>query len=274
MADHREILTRSAPPPHLQIGYGPLADHVADVWLPADTAPAPLVVVVHGGFWRAQFDRHHTAALCDALAASGYAVASVEYRRTGAGGGWPATFDDVSLALDTVPDVVADAAPGRVDRHRVVHVGHSAGGHLAAWAASRPSLPPASPWSVTGPDPAVLGVVSLAGVLDLAAAAHDRLDDSATQALLGGEPADVPGRYAAADPIRLVPAGVPIVVVHGTDDDRVPPAISRRYAARAGSAATLVELAGTEHFALIDPESAAWPAVLNAISRLVPRGPG
>ncbi|RIQ34967.1 alpha/beta hydrolase, partial [Jiangella rhizosphaerae] len=139
MRDPREVLTRAAPPPSLTVTYGELPDQVADVWLPAGKAGpmAPLVVVVHGGFWRAEYDRRHARPQCAGLAAAGYAVAAIEYRRAGAGGGWPATFDDAATALDTVPALVADATAGgtaRVDANRVVHVGHSAGAHLAVWA--------------------------------------------------------------------------------------------------------------------------------------------
>lgn len=285
----------------LQIAYGPLPDQVADVWLPRGTTggPVPLVIVVHGGFWRVEYDRGHARPQCVALATAGYAVVAIEYRRIGGGGGWPATFDDVSLALDTVPEAVASVASGRVDIRRVVHVGHSAGGHLAAWAASRHRLPASddgravSRWRTSGPDPALRGVVSLAGVLDLTACAELDLDDGAARELLGGGPADVPERYAAADPLRLAPAGVPMILLHGTDDRHVPPEFSRRYAAAglapetsaggagfgasAGGAGSvspakasvgLVELAGVEHFALIDPQSSAWPAVLAAVADL------
>jgi pimeloyl-ACP methyl ester carboxylesterase len=113
------------------------------------------------------------------------------------------------------------------------------------------------------------GVVSLAGVLDLAAAAELDLDDGAAVALLGGDPTTQPERYAVADPLRLVPASVPVALLHGTDDRQVPPVFSRRYAAAAGPGATLTELPGIEHFGLIDPESAAWPAVLAAIAILL-----
>lgn len=275
MRDPREVLTRTAPPPLLTVAYGDLPDQVADVWMPDGDGvrSVPLVVVVHGGFWRAEYDRRHARPQCAALAAAGYAVAAVEYRRIGAGGGWPATFDDVTLALDTVPALAAAAAPG-VDAGRVVHVGHSAGAHLAVWTASRHRLPAGSRWSSTERQPRPDGVVSLAGVLDLGAADALDLDGGAVRALLGGDPAARPDRYAVADPLRLAPAGVPVVLLHGTDDPQVPPEFSRRYAVAAGPAATLTELPGIEHFGLIDPESAAWPAVLAAVAGLLRRPPG
>lgn len=256
--------------------YGESSGQVVDVWLPeAGTEPAaPLVVVVHGGFWRAEYDRRHARPQCAGLAAAGYAVAAIEYRRVGAGGGWPVTFDDVATALDEVPGLVAEATadgPVPVDTARVVHVGHSAGAHLAVWAASRHRLPAGTRWAAPAPADRPAGVVSLAGVLDLRAAAGLDLDDGAARALLGGGPADRPDRYAAADPLRLAPPDVPVTLLHGTADRQVPPAFSRRYAAAAGPSANLRELPGIEHFSLIDPESPAWPAVLDAVAGLLGR---
>ncbi len=271
------MLTRAAPPPRLTVAYGDLPDQVADVWLPVGhpggpRTGAPLVVVVHGGFWRAEYDRTHARPQCAGLASAGYTVAAIEYRRIGAGGGWPATFDDVALALDTVPGLVAAAAPGAVDHTRVVHVGHSAGAHLAVWAASRHHLRAGSRWATAAGRPtAPAGVVALAGVLDLVAAAELQLDHSAALELLDGDPVTRARRYAVADPMALVPPGVPVALLHGTEDRQVPPAFSRRYGAAAGPDATLRELTGVEHFGLIDPESTAWPAVLDAVNDLLRR---
>ena len=256
--------------PDRTLSYGPLPEHVVDLRLPVveDIAgPAALVVVVHGGFWKAEWDRAHAAPQSAGLAAAGHVVATVEYRRVRmAGGGWPGTLDDLALLTDTVPALVAAAMPGQVDEARTVLVGHSAGGHLVTWAASRHRLPPSSPWHRAEPLP--VGVVSLAGVLDLALAAALRLGGGATQALLGGEPDERPERYAAADPARLLPTGVPTVLVHGTRDEEVPLEVSRSYAASAGAAGQQVvlhELAGTDHMALVDPTSPAWPSVLAAV---------
>lgn len=274
MRDPREVLTRAAPPPRLTVAYGGSPDQVADVWLPDGGGRAPLVVVVHGGFWRAGYDRTHTRPQCAGLAAAGYAVAAIEYRRVGAGGGWPATFDDVAAALDTVPALVARATaggPAEADAARVVHVGHSAGAHLAVWAASRGRLPAGARWTASSERARPTGVVALAGVLDLRAAAELDLDDGAARELLGGGPAQRPERYAAADPLGLAPPGVPVALLHGADDRQVPPEFSRRYAAAAGPLATLREPAGVEHFGLIDPESPAWPAVLDAVAGLLRR---
>jgi acetyl esterase/lipase len=264
--DPREVLTRPAPAPDATVRYGPLPDHLADVRWPRprpgtpDDGPPPLVLVVHGGFWRAGTDRQHTGAQCAALAAEGLAVAAIEYRRTGQpGGGWPGTLEDVAAAVDAVPGLVAEAAARAglgVDTGRTVLLGHSAGGHLVAWLAA-----------TARPD--VVGAVSLGGVLDLRAAHRLRLDPApggtAVEALLGGGPDDVPERYAAADPSGLGPPAVPVLAVHGTADDIVPAELSRSYAQATG--AELVLLDGVDHFAVIDPLSRAWPDAMAAVRR-------
>jgi acetyl esterase/lipase len=249
MVDSREVLTRPAPPPDLTVSYGPHADHIADVRF-ADR-PGPLILLWHGGFWRSAYDRSYTGPMAADLAGRGYAVASLEYRRTGGAGGWPATFDDVSASIATVPDLIAAAAPGRVDLDRIIYAGHSAGGHLAVWAASR-STP--------------AGVLALAPVLDLAGAYAQDLDGGAVDALLGGGPDAVPERYAIADTAALAAPAAPVWLVHGDEDDRVPVEMSRAYAAATGC--RLTELPGAGHFGIVDPLSAVWPAVLTALEGL------
>ncbi|MFI6235090.1 alpha/beta hydrolase family protein [Micromonospora sp. NPDC050784] len=258
--DPRAVLTRPAPEPDRTVAYGDDPDQVADLRLPAGTGPArPLVVVLHGGFWRAEYDRRHTGPLAAALAAAGYPVAQLEYRRTGQpGGGWPGTLTDVLTGVAELPALAAEALPGRVTPAAPILVGHSAGGHLALYAAA---TAPAT----------VRGVLALAPVADLGEAYRRDLDSGAVAALLGGGPAQVPDRYAAADPRMLVPIRTRTVVVHGSDDLQVPAEMSRDFVAEAraeGSDISLVELPGCEHFGLIDPESVAWPQVLAVLRSL------
>lgn len=267
-ADPREVLSRPAAAPDTTLHYGDLPEHVVDVFLPSAARDnRTLVLVVHGGFWRVEYDRMHVRPMAEALAARGYTAAAIEFRRTGqAGGGWPGTFDDVARAVDVVPLLVAEALGTTLSK--VVLLGHSAGGHLVTWAASRPSLPPSSPWF--RPDAGADLVVDLAGVCELRHAHTLGLDDHATRELLGGGPDDVPDRFAVADPSVLRP-GAPVVVLHGTEDQIVPVEVSRAYVKAmldrgAGSLVRLVELRGLEHFGLIDPLSPAWPAVLDALS--------
>lgn len=264
-ADPRDVLSRPAAPPDTTLSYGHLPEHVADVYLPASQDDVrTLALVVHGGFWRAEYDRVHVRPMCEALASAGYTVASIEFRRTGQpGGGWPGTLDDVARAVDIVPALLSRTLATTL--HRVVLLGHSAGGHLVTWAASRPSLPSTSPWYRL--DAGADLVVDLAGVCDLCHADALGLDDHAIRDLLGGGPVDVPDRFAAADPAALTPAA-PVVVVHGTEDVQVPIAVSGSYVkamADVGAEVRFVELAGVDHFGLIDPLSTAWPSVLAAV---------
>jgi acetyl esterase/lipase len=256
-----DVLSRSARPPDLTLSYGPLADHVADLWLPPADGPArgdrwPLILFLHGGFWRAAYDRRHAGPLAEALAAAGFAVCCPEYRRVGQeGGGWPGTFDDIRSAVAVLPGAVLDATDRRVDEGRVVLAGHSAGGHLALWASSRLAGPP---------QPAAGAVVSLAGVCNLADCYRMRLGHDAARDLMGGGPGQFPERYAAADPSLALPLGLPVSLLHGTADDRVPWEQSRDFGERArvvGDRVSCVLLPGVGHFELIDPLSAAWPAV-------------
>lgn len=281
--DPLDVLTRPARPPDLVLRYGEHADHVADVHLPRPTAAERMVtgaapvfaMFLHGGFWRAAYGRQHTAPLAEALAAAGFVVCAPEYRRTGQpGGGWPGTFDDVVAAVDLLPGLVAQAAGGLADCNRMVLAGHSAGGHLAIWAASRHRLPVGSPWRTAGP--VVAGVVALAAVSDLAACFEQGLGRQAAGELIDGGPEQFPDRYAAADPTRLLPVGVPVRLVHGTDDDQVPCEMSLSYvrqALDAGDDTACTVLPGGSHFDVIDPASPAWPPVLSAF-RLVGQGAG
>ncbi|MEV0153492.1 alpha/beta hydrolase [Micromonospora sp. NPDC050686] len=259
-ADPRDVLTRPAPAPDLTVAYGSHPDQVADLRRPAGPGPGRLLVVVHGGFWRAEYDRTHTGPLAAALAAQGHPVAQLEYRRTGQpDGGWPHTLTDVLAGVAALPGLAADALPGLVAPGAPILIGHSAGGQLALYAAAH------APGTVGG-------VLALAPVADLAEAYRLDLDSGAVAALLGGGPDDVPDRYRTTDPRSLVPTQVRTVVIHGTEDRQVPLSLSRRYVAAtaaAGTPATLVELQGCEHFGLIDPESAAWPQVTAALRSLL-----
>lgn len=246
--------------------YGAHPEQVGDLAVPAGTPPAagwPVVVLVHGGFWRQAFARDLMAPLADDLAERGAASWNVEYRRVGGDGGWPTTFSDVAAAVDHLATLVDDGAT--LDLDRVVLVGHSAGGHLALWAAGRGLLEDPAP----GADPRVVPclVVGQAAVADLAAG--QTLGDGAAQDLLGGTSEEVPERYALADPTRLVGHGVPVLLTHGEDDDIVPLDQSRAYASAAevaGDEVELVVLPG-DHFAVTAPADALWQAVLDAVER-------
>ncbi|MGY1742658.1 MULTISPECIES: alpha/beta hydrolase family protein [unclassified Blastococcus] len=237
------------------VAYGPHPDQFLELTLPgaAPAGPAPVVVVLHGGFWRSAYGVELARPLAADLAAAGFAAVAVEYRRVGAGGGWPATVADVAAALDTLPGLAEEHG---LDLGDVAVVGHSAGGHLAAWAAGRALLPAGSPGA--GPRVRVAAAVLQAGVLDLGRADAQGLGRGAVREFLGGPP--TPELLALADPVRLLPTGADVLCVHGTGDDVVPPEQSERYAAAAAQAGDRVQVRPVpgDHMVLIDPAGPAW----------------
>jgi acetyl esterase/lipase len=230
--------------------YGEDASQLAELFTPDDGGPHAVVVVVHGGYWRARYDRSLMTRLCEDLTRHGLAAWNLEYRRVGNGGGWPETFLDVAAGVDLLATV-----PAPLDLARVGAVGHSAGGHLALWAAARTRLPAEAP----GANPKVVpkAVVSQAGVADLRLAAVTSPSDEPTRALLRGS-GDV---HALTSPRELIPLGVDQLVLHGAHDDTVSIEISRSYAAAASAAGDPCELRvlpGAGHFEHIDPATSEW----------------
>jgi acetyl esterase/lipase len=241
--------------------YGPDPAQFGELWLPGVT-PAATVVIVHGGFWRARYDVSLGRPLAGDLARRGYAVWNLEYRRVSAGGGWPATFEDIAAGIDLLAELP-------VGTTRVAVIGHSAGGHLAAWAAGRAGLPPGAPGAQ--PLVAVTAVICQAGVLALADCAREGVGGTAALDLMGGRPQDLPDRYRLADPMAAVPVEAAVLCLHSRADDAVPFAYSERYvaaAARAGGRARVHETQG-DHFTLIDPHSADWQVAAGALPGLL-----
>ncbi len=258
--------------------YGTEPTSFGDLRLPDGIGPHPVVVLIHGGFWRAQYGLDLMGRLGDDLAARGFASWNIEYRRGGEpGGGWPGTLQDVARATERLRDLAPEHA---LDLGRVVTLGHSAGGHLALWVAARPRLPVGAlgtgdMGALTGPSALrVVGAISQAGAADLAECWRQGLGRGAVAELLGGTPDEVPERYAAADPARALPLGIRQALVHGTLDDVVPLDISERYVAaaiEAGDDARLRPIAGADHRAVIDPTTPAWAACVEELLRMVPR---
>jgi acetyl esterase/lipase len=235
------------------IAYGDDRSQFVELTLPTGE-PKGVVVVVHGGFWKAAYDIEYGRPLAASLAEHGWAAWNVEYRRVGNGGGDPATFDDVATAIDAL-------AEQDLDLSRVLGLGHSAGGHLVTWAASRGRYPR---WQ-TSVD--LTGVVAQAGVLSLDAAYDEHLGGGAVAAFLGHRPGPDDARL---DPIQQVPLEIPVHCIHGTDDTTVPVSQSRDYVAAAraaGATAGLTEVAG-DHFVVIDPRSGVWRETLTVLDGL------
>jgi len=269
-----QVAKLKPPPPGERVAYGvhPLA--FGDLRLPKGDGPFPVVVVIHGGCWRAQYDLAHIAPLAAALGEAGVATWSLEFRRIGdAGGGWPGTFEDVAQGLDHLRRLSREVP---LDLERVVVIGHSAGGHLALWLAARGQLPKESPLHSADPLP-VRGVVSLAGIADLRGygGSPGYCNDS-VELLLDGSARKRPERYAQTNPLELLPIGVPMRLVHGALDTVVRPEQSQRFAAAArarGDDAQLELLDTAGHFDLIAPFSAAWPRVRHTVLALLGRSP-
>ena len=253
----------SGPAGSTRHAYGSDPNQFGELYRPTGSAKAGTVVIIHGGFWRAQYDLTLGQPLAADLVARGYTVWNLEYRRVGqGGGGWPGTFADVAAGIDALATL-------DVDTDHVCAVGHSAGGQLAGWAVARQKLPTAAP----GSDPKVVttAAVCQAGVLDLITAANSQVGGTAVPDVIGGSPDEQPERYRYVDPLELLPVLAPVLCVHGRDDDIVPMAQSTAYVAaarRTGSRASLEQVDG-DHFTLIDPSSAAWRVVVDALPGLL-----
>ncbi|MEU6140067.1 alpha/beta hydrolase [Streptomyces sp. NPDC047081] len=305
-AEEESAFSHPAVDPDATAAYGDHPDQLIDFYAPRAEDPSgaqvPLVVVLHGGAWRAPYDRRHISPFADFLARRGFAVASVEYRRgpgdegvaipaqgagaangvggdvdtstgTGTGTGavagrWPDTFDDVAAAIDALPALVREALP-QADPRRMVITGHSAGGHLALWAAARHVLPADAPWRTDRPAP-LRGVVALAPIADFEVSGKLNVCGDAARQLLGGE-----GHFAErrpyADPALLLPTGIATTLVQGRGDLVVPQAVAESYAdaaAKAGEVVGLTLLEEVGHFPLIDPAADACAVVAEEIAQL------
>jgi len=253
----QSILEIPPAPPGVHIAYGNDEFQFGELYLPESKGLHPVAIVIHGGYWRARYDLRHIGHFCVALAKAGVAAWSLEYRRLGnAGGGFPGTLDDVRAGAAHLKKIATERS---LDLKRGVATGHSAGGQLVLWLAKQGVIP-------------LRGVVPLAPVADLRSAWTLKLSSNVVADFLGGSPAAMPERYRAASPIEMVPLRVRQRVIHGDRDDVVPLAMSRGYveaARKAGDDCTLTEPAGAGHFELIDPRTAAWGQVRDAIVKLV-----
>ena len=246
-----EVVTESP----RRITYGDDPSQFVELWLPADTGVAlPVVVLIHGGFWRAQYGLDLMDPLAADLIARGYAVLNIEYRRVGSGGGYLETLHDVAAAIDLLPTLST-----ALDLNDVAVIGHSAGGHLALWAGSRGALPAGAP----GTDPLVVPrlAIGLGPVFDLVASDAAQVGAGAVTDFMGGSATELADEYAIATPSAA--AGVPLVVVRGALDDIVPAQFA--VPTPIGDV-KVVDIADEDHFDLIDPASDSWAAVIELLT--------
>ncbi|MEN8233343.1 MAG: type II 3-dehydroquinate dehydratase [Actinomycetota bacterium] len=249
------VISRAAWPMET-ISYGPDDDHVGDLRIPDGPGPFPVAVLLHGGFWRDVFTRDLLDAAAVDLTRRGWATWNVEFARVGGGGGWRASSADAAAAIASLGSFGVDHG---LDLDRVVLVGHGSGGQLALRATRDVE------------QVGISAVVGLAPIGDLEAAHRAGIGDDAVAAFVRSSPDESPNRYNAASPIRNLPLGVPLLIVHGDEDDRIPAAISRSYAGRAadeGDTVVYHELEGVGHAELIDPAAPAWAKVVEELDRL------
>jgi acetyl esterase/lipase len=268
----QDLTSLPAQAPDERVTYGADANQFAELRVPSGAGPHPVVVLVHGGCFKTYSSLADLAPAGDALKARGIATLNVEYRRLDqSGGGWPNTYLDVGNAVDHVRSL---AKEHRLDLSRVVIVGHSAGGHLAMWAAARSRVPRGSALFMANPLP-VRGVVDLAGPLDLTAniEGYEGLcRDRVITNLMGGTPAAMPEHYAQASPMALLPLGLRQVVVLGEYEEYVPLRFAQAYiqaAEHAGDRVQMILIPGVGHFEIASPRAASWPRVESVIRSLV-----
>ena len=249
--------------------YGADASQWAELFLPDPPARAGLqgvAVVIHGGYWRSTYGAELGEPLAMDLAGHGMAAWNLEYRRAGNGGGWPQTFQDVLAGIDKLAGL---AEHHSLDLGNVAALGHSAGGHLAVWAAGRHRLEPDAGFGAPGVR--LTGVVSQSGILDLAGAERLNLSNGAVANLLGGPSSEHPRRYRAADPMAALPLDVPVFAVHAEEDDDVPLSMSTRYveASMAEDVPARLVMVPGDHFSLIDPGAPAYVTCRELMARLL-----
>ncbi len=251
-----DILSAPPPPADARVPYGKDANQFGDLRLPKMPGPFPVVMNIHGGFWRAKYDLAHAGHLCAALTAKGFATWNIEYRRVGnPGGGWPGTFEDIVSAWRFIPQI---AKQYKLDATRTLAMGHSAGGQLA--------------FALAAHELSAKSVIALAGVVDMQQGYEQHLSNDAVADFLGGKPKEVPEHYHEADPMVLSIKATQWLI-HGAADDTVPPTFSRDYVQakqKRGEDAHYLEIGTAGHYELIDPHSRAWPKVEDTVLHLLP----
>ena len=275
----RAIASLPAAAPTETIRYGEAPSQLVELFMPKANAENPdalhpVVVMVHGGCWRQQIAgpellRPAAGAFID----KGYAVWSIGYRRIDEeGGGYPGTYQDVAQAIDLIRE---HAEARKLDLNRVVFYGHSAGAHLALWAAGRTKIPASSPLHSEKPlKPR--GVVSVGGIGSLAnwsaeintLCGPDTVEKLAPKTAADGSERTDEARFADTSPDKLLPLGVPVVMLHGVYDAAAFPAIGLDYAIAARKSGDkadiwLAPVAG--HFEVIAPGTRPFAQAVSAV---------
>jgi acetyl esterase/lipase len=267
----QDVLTAEPVAPDLVLAYGRAPEQFGHLRLPEGSGPFPVLVIIHGGCWLSFANLEIMSRFAADLSAAGIATWNIEYRRVDSpGGGWPNTFLDVAAGIDYLRSLQTEYP---LDLSQVVVVGHSAGGHLALWAAGRSNIPVESP--LFRKDPlSVNGAVSLNGpglLGPLRDTDNQDCGGDVVDELIGGSPRDVPDNYAAGSPIRLLPFSVPLRILIGADDIAVLQPVADIFgaaAAEAGDDVTVTTLEGVAHFETIVPGTKVWPEVRSTILSL------
>jgi acetyl esterase/lipase len=270
---YRDILARKSALADRRIAYGADPNQFGELWMPRRPRRARVVVVIHGGCWQAALPGLE---LMNGVAADlrrrGYAVWNIEYRRLGSpGGGYPGTFEDVGRAIDFLRVI---SRTDDLDLGHVVVLGHSAGGHLALWAAGRSRLPSTSPLGAAHPL-RIGGVITLAGINDLAAYRESGPDacggPTTIDQLVGADHRPADAMFSDTSPPNLLPLGTHQTIVSGGRDPIVPTRFGHDYVAAAsakGDDVTTLDLPDAGHFELIDPLGPDWKTIARAVRRL------
>jgi acetyl esterase/lipase len=268
-----QFLAFPSKPADYRFSYGTDVNQIGELRVPSGVGPHPVVILIHGGCWRAEFSTLGVMGpMADALKARGIATWNIEYRRLPqVGSGWPGTYLDVGRGVDYLRSI---AGENHLDLTRVVVVGHSAGGHLAMWVAARSRLPKISPVYLSDPLP-IRGVIDLAGTADMEAfipLEQHGCAGAVVEQMLGGTPGEVADHYAQASAIKMLPLGVPQILVWGQRDDIAPISLGETYTQTAkhfGDPVRLVTLPTGGHFEIASPFSPTWPTVESQIISLL-----
>jgi acetyl esterase/lipase len=243
------------------IAYGSDRMQVGELRLPATKSdkPFPLVIIIHGGCWVSSYaDYHFMDRFAQPITDLGYATWNIEYRALGTGGEWPVIFQDISKAVDYTRNL-AKTYP--IDVNKVAIIGHSAGGHLALWAASRTSLKSSSEIYTENPLP-IRGVISLAGIANITSGTGcNTLANNVIGVPINSPSSALTARLRETSPLQMLPSRTNTILISGSADGIVPAAIGTEYSNKAtelGDHSLHYNLEGLGHFDLIDVNSTNW----------------